>query len=190
MKGFSRRPTNTKDLRTLLSRGDLRTIGDSNDVIAAVKTKEDFEALFKLIFSNSRPVAMRASDAVEKVSKEHPEYLSDHADQIVELAKTVSNKEMKWHLAQLLPRLSVSPEKMRRLFQRLNYWASNPNESRIVRVNSLQGMYELSLRLQDAKVNAVLQNTIRSFEGQRLPSLSARARKLRLQLEGSSVRKK
>jgi hypothetical protein len=154
------------DFNTLLSRGDLRILGDSEDVVSGIKNKYDFEKLFPPIFSYKRAVAMRATDAIEKITNDHSEYLEGHADQVIELTKTSPNKEIKWHIAQIIPRLPLRRDQAIKAFHHLNYWVSNPNESKIVRVNSLQGMFELYRKAADRGTASFLRTTLTSFERQ------------------------
>jgi hypothetical protein len=125
---------------------------------------------------------MRASDAVEKVTKEHPEYLHGHDKELLELARNTSNKELKWHLAQLVPRLDLSPKELESAWHRLQYWASNPIESKIVRANALEGLFELHLKESNPALTSRFNKTLFAMERERIPSLAARARVLRRRL--------
>lgn len=170
------------DFSILLAGGDLRSLRNSKRVINSVQNKTDFERLFKLIYSSSRPVAMRASDAIEKITKTHPEYLRGHHNDLLELARHATSKELKWHLAQLVPRLDLPQSEVERAWHYLNYWACNPNESKIVRVNALQGLYELSSRSKNSEMRGRFNRTLSALETQHVPSLSSRARVLRRQM--------
>ncbi len=56
------------DLLEKLSGGDLRTVGEVSEVVTMVTTEEIFAELFILMFSDDEVVAMRAADAVEKIT--------------------------------------------------------------------------------------------------------------------------
>lgn len=168
-----------QDFKTVLSGKDLRTLGNSRKVIDSIRGRGDFEKLFKLMFASERPVAMRASDAVEKITKDHPEYLTGHYPELMELAKHTSNKEMKWHLAQLVTRLDHRSGEFERVWRQLTYWVRNPNESKIVRVNALQGLFDMCSRSKSRAIKRSFLRTLMQVERQREPSLLARARVLR-----------
>jgi hypothetical protein len=46
---------------------------------------------------------MRAADAIEKITLQHPEYLVKYKDDLLELCYVAKHKELKWHLALLIP---------------------------------------------------------------------------------------
>lgn len=160
----------------LLSGGDLRSLSKSSEVVKAVHDQSDFDTLFRLLFHHQRIIVMRAADAVEKITKRNREFLNSHKNELLNLLKAALNKELKWHLALLVTRLELSNTELIRVWRMLTYWALNPYESKIVRVNSLQGLFELSNRMSVLKPN--LERTIRTLEREHIPSISARLRKL------------
>jgi hypothetical protein len=147
-------------------------------VVSSVLDQESFETLFKLLFSNDRAVAMRAADAIEKVSRTRPEFLQGHQEELLNLLKGATNNELKWHLAQIICRIDLSPDDLRNVWNLLNYWATNPNEAKSVRVHALQGLYDLALKSEGAGWRESFKRTLSSAVRQRIPSLAARARKL------------
>lgn len=56
-----------KKFEHLLSGGDFRSIGHSNQIVSQVKTQEDFDALFAGFFIPERLIVMRVADATEKL---------------------------------------------------------------------------------------------------------------------------
>jgi hypothetical protein len=161
----------------LLLGGDLRRLQNNKKVIAAVHDQQSFDALFGLIFHHERPLVMRAADAVEKISKSHPDYLQPHKEQLLSVFKSADHKELKWHIAQLVPRLKLSPSELKDTCHILTYWALNQNESKIVRVNSLQGLFDLSIQHPDLQADTLA--VIHTMEKEMVPSIQARIRKLK-----------
>jgi hypothetical protein len=53
-------------------------------------------------------VRMRASDAIEKISLVLLEYLWTFKGFLIEQAATSNQKEVRWHLAQILPKLKLN----------------------------------------------------------------------------------
>lgn len=164
------------DFAHLLLGKDLRTIKKSNDVAQMVQDQESFDQLFGLLLHHERPLVMRAADCVEKVTAAHKEFLEPHKLQLLSLLKSAVNKELKWHIAQLVPRLALSPEELREVWSVLAYWTQNPNESKIVRVNALQGLFELSRNVPALKGN--FENILQALAHESIPSLKARIKKL------------
>jgi len=99
-------PPSKEQITTLLSGGDLRSISGANEVVALISSQELFDTLFSLLLGNDRLIAMRAADAIEKVSKTKPEWLQSHKQTLLRLSSTSKHIELGWHLAQLLSRLA------------------------------------------------------------------------------------
>jgi hypothetical protein len=66
-------------IEKLLSYGDLRTAGNSEKVLELVfNNPELFDSVVNSIFSDNPATRMRASDAVEKISIDHPDWLKPY----------------------------------------------------------------------------------------------------------------
>lgn len=141
--------------------------------------QEEFDHLFKLIFHHERRIAVQSIDAVEKVTRKKPWLLEKHKEQLFALLGDDPNTEMKWHLAQIASRMNLSPGEFRRVWALLTHWTNNPNESKMVRVNSLQSLFDLYAKSGDPVLLSSFQNTVRKMERERIPSISARIKKLR-----------
>jgi hypothetical protein len=165
-------------IKKYLAGGDLRSVGKVGALIPRIKNQEDFDLLMNELLSEERIVAMRAADAVEKITIHHKEFLQAHKQTLFRLAENAINKELKWHLALLILRLKLNPEEKRKAWKILKQWALDKKESRIVRVNALQGLYELAHDGSPA-YNNDLQNIIVKLEAENIPSISARIKKLR-----------
>jgi hypothetical protein len=164
------------DLIPLLVGKDLRTIRQNSIVIKAIHDQGSFDKLFSLVFHHERAVAMRAADAVEKITLHHPEYLQQHRTQLIALFTSADHIEMKWHVIQLMPRLAISHSESLAICQRLKYFAENPNESKIVRINAMQALYEFGQK--DLAVEPVFNEVLLTLEHVPIPSIQARIRKL------------
>ena len=160
----------------LLKGSDLRTIGNSNKVVHLVTNQQSFDELFKLLFHTDRHIVMRAADAIEKITKIDSAYLQPHKKQLIKLCTTVNNYELKWHLAQLIPRLILTEHEIRILWEILIKWAANKNESKIVRVNSIQGLSDLLPGDEDYKRQ--FKDLISSIKKENISSINARIKKL------------
>lgn len=161
----------------MLSGGDLRSIGQSNSVAAKVKTQNDFDELFKFLFHTDRLVVMRAADAMEKITINNPHYLTGHKQAILALYNAAKDKELKWHLALLLPRLQLNGNEMGKAWNTLTKWAKDKTNSRIVRVNSIHGLWELSNQQNNLVHDFKL--TLLEVEKENISSLNARIRRIK-----------
>lgn len=162
-------------LAEILKGGDLRSIGRANQLIVIVKNQQDFDQLFQFLLNGERVQAMRAADAIEKITHNHPEYIKTHKKELLALLPTAMNKEMKWHLCQLIPRLSLSTKELGNCLQIFTKWVSEKKESKIVRANALQALFDLRQKYPEGKIS--LQPIIARLEKENIPSLKARLRK-------------
>lgn len=161
----------------LLLGKDRRTIGKADNVAHLITDQSSYDELFALLFHHERTLVMRAADAVEKVTRKHKEFLVPHKDQILSLMKSAIHMELKWHIAQLAPRLPLDADELHEVWSILSYWAQNPNESKIVRVNSLQGLFDMSSNNSAFEMSLI--KILDIVEHEPIPSLRARIKKLR-----------
>lgn len=160
----------------LLSGNDLRSIAGSNKIAGLVRNQNDFDTLFKYVHHPDRLIKMRAFDAIEKISLNHPDFLKIHKGEILSLLSERNEMEVKWHLAQIVSRLMLNKTEMDQVWQFLIFQAADRNESKIVRVNSLQSLYDLSQAQPGKKPQ--LQKLFADLKEENIPSLNARIRKL------------
>ena len=165
-----------ENIAALLSGGDLRSIGGSNEIMRLIRNQEEFDILFSFLYHNSRLIVMRAVDSIEKISRDHSSYLDKHKSGVLDLIASAADKELKWHLAQLVPRLELNDEEKNSTFERLKKWLMDKTESKIVRVNSIQALYELS---RDNKVlTESFDEMLSTVREENIPSINARIGKL------------
>lgn len=165
-----------KDLRTYLSGGDLRSIARADQLLPSIKDQKDFDELFNALFSDDRLLIMRAADTIEKITINRPELLTKQKSEIVQFLHTAKDKEFKWHLAQMVSRLLLEEDELSRVWAVLYNWAKNEKESKIVRVNSLQALYDLSQKHIDLK--KYFEQLAQQIKKENIPSLNARIHKL------------
>jgi hypothetical protein len=161
----------------MLMGGDLEITRRSKEVMEFVHDQQSFDELFKLLFHHDRVLVMRAADVVEKIIKHHKKYLEPYKTQLLSLLRNARNIEVKWHIAQLIPKLPFTDQELTDVWRMFTYWARNPNESKIVRVNALQALFELSHVNPSLKED--FEKTLHALELLPVPSIQARVRKLK-----------
>jgi len=170
------------DIAKALSGGSRRSIGRSNDVAAHVLN--DKTALPKLVAALSHEeavVRMRAADALEKVSVRRPEWLDPFAPDVLTLAATRDEQEIRWHSAQILPRLRLNNAQRKKAVDLLMTFLDD--HSRIVQAFALTALVELSK--DDAEIRARVAMLVKRAAASQWPSLRARARALDKRLSKS-----
>ncbi|PID78141.1 MAG: hypothetical protein CSB21_01560 [Deltaproteobacteria bacterium] len=159
-----------------LKGGDLRSIAEANKAVSLIKTQKDFDELFNLLFSKDRLIVMRAADAIEKITLKNPEYLEKYNQELINLINNAVDKELKWHLALIAPRLNLTIDESIIVWRKLTNWAKDKNESKIVRVNSIQALFDLANKNEELKKDFDL--TIQEIETENIPSIKARLKKI------------
>ena len=168
-----------KTLSKMLEGSDLRSIGNSKAIAATITRQEEFDRLFKFLFDQSRHVIMHAADALEKVSGKYPEFLAPHKKELFQLIKSATTIELQWHLALMISRVRLTGKEAAIVWTKLSGWALDKKQSRIVRVNSLQSLFDLSN--QYPGFQKLWEAIMIKLGEERVPSLSARITKLRRQ---------
>ncbi len=163
-------------LSDLLAGGNLRSIGRANDVAGRIHSQSDFDELCDGLCHHERLVVMRSADAVEKVTRLHPEFLLKHKAFLLNLLPAAKNRELKWHLALILPRVPLTRAESAQVWDALSTWALDRSESRIVRVNSVQGLFDLAEHFP--RFFSWLEPLTSALAGEGIPSINARIRKL------------
>ncbi|HXN07954.1 MAG TPA: HEAT repeat domain-containing protein [Nitrospiria bacterium] len=165
------------ELRVLLSGGDRRSVGNSNKVVSlAYRDPTILPFLVNLLEDKNILVRMRAADALEKVTQKNRDALNPSKPQLLRIAKESKDQEVKWHLAQMLPGLTLSPEESKIVFKLMEQYLKD--KSSIVRTCALQAMVELYLRRGIYRERAQL--ALKDAFKNGTPAMKARARKLSL----------
>ena len=133
------------DIIERLQGGDLRSIGQANEVVEEVLNNPDlFDDLFNGLYNDDPVVRMRAADAVEKVTKRHPEYLKSHKKVLIRHIAGLKQQEVRWHVAQLIPRLKFDEDEKNTAVEILFEYLKD--KSRIVQTNALQALVDLAVK--------------------------------------------
>jgi HEAT repeat protein len=158
-----------------LAGGDRRSIGRSGEVAAEVLADPSlFPALFAGMLDADPLIRMRAADAVEKVTAAHSEYLRPYKDELLHQAALSMQQEMRWHVAQLIPRLELSADERVEAVDILNEYLSD--KSRIVQAFALQALADLAT--DDESLRPQVITRIEKLMQSGSPAVQSRARRL------------
>lgn len=171
------------DILDRLKGGDRRSIGRANEVAHEVLGNPRlFQTLFSGMLSDDPLVRMRSADAVEKITAERPEYLTPYKTELIEQVARIEQQEVRWHVAQVLPRLELSVEERSRVVSILRCYLKD--ESKIVKTMAMQALAELAE--QDVglltHVTELLEEQIQTGS----PAMKSRGHKLLTKLRAQS----
>jgi hypothetical protein len=159
--------------------GARRSVGRSNQVVKTIRQQPAlFPTLIDGMHHEDELIRMRAADALEKLTVTNPEWLRPFRVQLIKLAARATQQELRWHLAQVLPRLELSRRDrviVEAVFRRYLH-----DKSRIVKTFAMQGLVDLAA--EDPRLRNSIRPLISSLARTGSPSMRSRGRKLLQQL--------
>jgi hypothetical protein len=169
-----------RNILSLLEGGDRRTIGRSDQVAAIVSDNPKiFPKLVAGLWSADALVRMRAADATEKVTREHPEFLRPYKQKLLGLMSEAREQELRWHLAVMIPRLLLNARERQIAISSLNRYLDD--RSSIVKTFALQGLADLAQN--EPRILPRVVEILREATRNGTPAMKARSRKLLTRLE-------
>jgi len=163
------------ELLKKLGGGDRRSIGRVEEVVEDVlRDPSLFENLLDGMFVDAPIVRMRAADAVEKATANQRHLLQPHKSRLIRLADQADQQEVRWHMAQILPRLQLDPGEKKMVVNIL--YAYLNDRSKIVVTFALQALADFAAEDQKLQPDVVrlLQELIETGS----PAIKSRGRKL------------
>ena len=126
-----------------LTGGDRRSIGRVDEVVDEVLAKSKlFPVIVDGMLHDDPLIQMRCADAVEKISAHHPEWLQPFRGAIIKRIAHVDQQEVRWHVAQILPRLRLSKAERQKAVTILVMYLDD--ESKILKTCAIQALVELA----------------------------------------------
>jgi hypothetical protein len=154
---------------------DRRSIGKSNEVVAAVLAQPNlFGSLFEGMLNYDPVVRMRAADAVEKITAQHPEYLWPFKRRLIYEVAHVNQQEVRWHVAQMFSRVNLTLKERRAVFTILLEYLDD--RSRIVKTFSMQALADIAMH--DSSLRSTVVRLLKSLVTTGSPAMKTRGRKL------------
>ena len=164
-----------KNILSLLKGGDRRTIGQTDRVAAAVaKDPKLFPQLIAGLWFENLVIRMRAADAAEKVTRKYPVLLQPFKKELLGLMAETTQQEMRWHLAVMVPRLTLTADERELAASSLNGYLED--SSSIVKTFALQGL--AALAQNDSSIRAKVIELLRASARNGTPAMKARSLKL------------
>ncbi|HYA23068.1 MAG TPA: hypothetical protein VEF05_02855 [Terriglobales bacterium] len=133
-----------------------------------------FAELIQGMYAEDPLVRMRAADAAEKVSLKQPDLLKPCKTELLRLLEEAQEQELRWHLAQMVPRLPLTSKERSRAATILRSYLQDA--SSIVKTCAMQAIADIAGDDESLhhETRALLQNAMRNGTA----AMKARARKL------------
>lgn len=162
-------------IAALLQGSDRRSIGRSNEVVRLVlKNPRRLRELIACLWNDDPVVSMRAADAAEKVSAQKPRLLDRYKSPLLGLLAETTQIELRWHLAQIIPRFKLTAAERQRAVASLRSYLDD--RSSIVRTFALQALFDLSRN--DSALRDDVKQWLEDALHSGTPAMKARARNL------------
>ncbi len=111
-----------------------------------------FEDLFRIYLRNEEPVSRRAVWVIDTVAEKHPELLSGHLDEIVEMLPALGHDGLRRHSLRMLSRSPLpSGDHMGILLGTCFDWLLSPTEAVAAKVYCMDLLYRISEIEPDVK---------------------------------------
>lgn len=134
-----------KNVVSKLRGDDRRSIGQSNQVATDISENPGaFSLVFAALFDSDPLLRMRAADAIEKASAQRPELLQPFKRKILHEVAAVQQQEVRWHVAQMLPRLRLTPKERHVAVDILFEYLQD--KSSIVKTFAMQALADLTMQ--------------------------------------------
>jgi len=163
-----------------LQGGDRRSIGRTPEVVDEVLSDPGlFKVVLDGISSEDPLVRMRCADAAEKITAMRPDLLQPYKRKLLREVATIEQQEVRWHAAQMIPRLTLDRRERRAAAEILAGYLDD--DSRIVKTFAMQALADLAQR--DAELHPRIVRTITRLTRTGSPAMRSRGRKLLAKLK-------
>lgn len=126
--------------------GKTNSLGRSNEVIDAVlRDQTQLKQLYACVYDDNAWVRMRAADALEKVCREHPDWLLPYIDRSIAELNPVSQPSVLWHLAQIYRQVDLTASQKQKVIVWLQKLLSSIDCDWIVAANAMTTLVQFSV---------------------------------------------
>ena len=158
-----------------LTGGDRRSIGNVEDVVQDVINKPAlFDVLFDGLSVDDPLIRMRAADAIEKISGDQPQLLQPFKKPVLNLAAKSQQQEVRWHMAQIIPRLKLTAREKALAIEILFGYLTD--KSKIVVTFSMQALSDFAI--DDQKLRPRIVEVLKELTATGSPAVRNRGQKL------------
>jgi hypothetical protein len=158
-----------------LAGGDQRSIGKADEVVSEVLSKPSlFDLLFDGLLNEDPIIRMRSADAIEKITVDHNEYLWPYKKILIGRVAKNTQKELRWHVAQMIPRLTLTKGERARVVKILMDYLTD--QSHIVKTFAMQALADIAT--QDDCLRTRIIPVLVRLTSTGSPAMKSRGRKL------------
>lgn len=165
----------TPNILAHLKGGDRRSVRNVALVVKLVLADESLlPELIRGLEDSDPVVKMRSADALEKITVTHPRLLQPFKRLLINRIARDSQQEIRWHLAQIFPRLRLTKLETDQIVTLLQGYLHD--KSSIVRSFSMQALADFASK--DEKLKPAVIELIKELVEIGTPAMRARGKKL------------
>ena len=117
---------------------------------AIIADHEQFNLLFRNIFSNDHKLAWRSCWIIDTITEDHPELLENRIPEIINGLIETKDGSLKRHFTRILSRYEIPDEYIPLVMDRC-FTLLSPAEAPAVRVHAMQVLFNFSVRIPEFK---------------------------------------
>jgi hypothetical protein len=176
----------TQSIRNMLAGGIRSSIGRADEVAELVRRRPALAPkLVECLWDLDETIVARAANALEKVSRDIPPILKPHKSALLGLMAEADQKELRWQLALMVPRLPLKPAECTRVAAALESWLED--SSSLVKTFAMQGLADL-IR-QSPSLEPMVLDILRTLSRSGTAAMRARGRILLRHMETAARQK-
>jgi TPR repeat protein len=136
----------TESLADMLAAGGkTNSLGRVSEVIELVSNdRQRLDELYDCLLEEDAWLRMRAADALEKVCRQHPDWLLPFVDRFLDELATSSQPSIQWHLAQIYSQVDLTSEQKHCAIDWLRRLLSTKNIDWIVAANAMDTLAQFT----------------------------------------------
>lgn len=125
-----------KFIEMLETGGHANSLGRVNEVVELVlRDKSRLSELCNCLLNEDAWVRMRAADALEKICRQHPDWLLPYIDRLQDELSSSTQPSIQWHVAQIYSQVDLTPTQKHAAIKWLKHVLSTKDVDWIVAAN-------------------------------------------------------
>lgn len=118
--------------------GKVNTLGRAGEVLHIVLADQvRLDELYQCLFEDDAWLRMRAVDTLEKVCREHPDWLLPYVDRLLTDVAANSQPSIQWHLAEIFSEIELTPSQRVRAIEIMKHNIADVSVDWIVAANTM-----------------------------------------------------
>ncbi|HSX06493.1 MAG TPA: hypothetical protein VLG92_02130 [Candidatus Saccharimonadia bacterium] len=148
---------NEKFVEMLAVGGHANSLGRVNDVIELVlHDKSRLDELYDCLFDVDAWVRMRAADGLEKICRQHPDWLSSYINKFQDKLAISSQPSIQWHMAQIYSEVELTDKQKQLAISWLKQLLSTKDVDWIVAANAMDTLAQFTKSGSFAEAELIL----------------------------------